>query len=129
MKFRLLFFILTATVSLSANDTDDRSAAVTHLSTLAKLTVDFMAAHDGRFPASFDELLAANKTADKSILISPLATDRTKPSYELLLAGKRLSQITNPSRTIQIRSLFTTKDGRRLVSCADGHVEFVTDKL
>ena len=128
MKLKLLLSILAVPVSLSANDTDDQRAAGWQIKNLAAITIAFANAHGNRFPASFDELLAATKTADKSILISPLATNRTKPSYELLLAGKRSDQIANPARTILIRSLVTTKDGKRVVSFVDGHVELVADE-
>ena len=79
-------------------------------------------------PKSFDELLAAQKTPDATLLVAPLATDKSKPSYELLLADKRLSSITNPAQTIAIRSLYTFKDGGYLAAFADGHVEILDGK-
>ncbi|HET6407474.1 MAG TPA: hypothetical protein VFG14_06300, partial [Chthoniobacteraceae bacterium] len=73
-------------------------------------------------------LLAAQKTPDPALLVAPLATDKSKPSYELLLPGKRISSITNPARTIAIRSLYTLKDGRRPAAFVDGHVEILDAK-
>ena len=114
--------------ALFTGEAADRKACMKQVSQLAALIGDFAESHNGSFPKSFDELLAAQKTPDATLLVAPLATDKSKPSYELLLANKRLSSITNPAQTIAIRSLYTFKDGGYLAAFADGHVEILDGK-
>jgi len=92
---------------------------------LASLNLSFAVAHEGHLAKTFDELLSAQKISDRSVLASPSARDKSKPSYELLLPGERLSNINNPARTIFIRPLDPLPNGGRYVAFADGHVEFV----
>jgi hypothetical protein len=114
--------------ALFTGEAADRKACMKQVSQLAALIGNFAESHNGSFPKSFDELLAAQKTPDATLLVAPLATDKSKPSYELLLADKRLSSITNPAQTIAIRSLYTFKDGGYLAAFADGHVEILDGK-
>ena len=116
--------LLLCVVSL-ADDTADRIASLNQLRQIGALSLSFANANNGRFPKAFDEFLAFQKTVDRSLFISPYAADKTKPSYEILLPGERLSRIDNPARAVFIRSLFRTVDGSALASFADGHVELI----
>ena len=119
--FTVVLFGFTAT--LWADEATDRKACIAQLRELSKQIHTYAGSHAGRFPESFDELLSAEKTLDQTSLVAPLASDKTKPSYELLLAGKERSRISDPVRTIAIRSLYTFKDGKHLAAFADGRIE------
>ena len=125
---KYLVAIALITNRVSADEAADGKASTEQLKQLAALVHTFAASHDGRLPKSFDELLTTQKTPDATLFVAPLAADKSKPSYELLLPGKRLSSITSPARTIAIRSLYTLKDGRHLAAFVDGHVEILDAK-
>lgn len=72
--------------------------------------------------------LSVQKIPDRSLLVAPLATDKSKSSYALLLPAKLIPSLANPDRTISIRSLYTLKDGRYLAAFADWRVEIVDAK-
>jgi prepilin-type processing-associated H-X9-DG protein len=125
LKYLFVTALFAFANRVSADESADRKACLSQLRELASLSLTFASSHDGRLPKSFDELLSARKTSDPSLVVSPLAADKSKPSYELLLPDKRLSGIADPARTISIRSLYTLKDGRRLAAFVDGHVEIL----
>jgi hypothetical protein len=128
LKYLVAIALIGFTSRVSADEAAARKACLEQLKQLAALVHTFAASHDGRLPQSFDELLTAQKTPDATLFVAPLATDKSKPSYELLLPGKRISSITSPARTIAIRSLYTLKDGRHLAAFVDGHVEILDAK-
>jgi prepilin-type processing-associated H-X9-DG protein len=119
-------FILAA--SVGADEITDQKTCLNQLRELASLNLSFAASHDGQLPKTLDELLSVQKTSDRSLFIAPLAADKSRPSYELLLPGERLSRIGNPARTISIRAVYSFKDGRRLAAFVDGHVEILDAK-
>src|SRR6478735_12231457 len=80
-----------------ADDDADRLASIKQLRQLGKLNIEYALANEGRFPKTFDELLAFDKRAERSLLIAPYATDKEKPSYELLRPGEKMSSIVNPA--------------------------------
>ena len=112
-------------VCARADDAKDRATSLKQLQRIGELTAPFTNANSGRFPKSFEELLAFHKISDRSLITSPLVTDKDKPSYEILIPGEKLSRIDNPSRSIFARSLFTTASGQKLAVFADGHVEIL----
>jgi len=103
----------------------DEKTCLNQLREISSLHTTFTGAHHGRLPKTFDELLSGQKTPDRSILLAPLATDKTKPSYELLLPAEKLAHIVNPSRTIIIRAHYVLKNGGTPVVFADGHAEIL----
>lgn len=130
LKYLVVMALIGFTSRVSADESADWKTCLAQLKQLSKLTIDFVSSHNGRYPNSFDELLSVQKTPDATILVAPFATDKSKPSYELVMPGKELSRIINPSRTVAIRPLYTVKDkeGRQLVAFADGHVSYLEEK-
>jgi hypothetical protein len=123
---RLLFPLLSATLLAGCSRTArQEKQALEQVHQLAALTMMFVT-HEARFPNDFEELLSATG-ADRAILVSPVQSDRSVPSYELLLPGKRLQEIREPARTVLIRSNYTIKHGARLFLFADGRVELFAD--
>lgn len=116
-----VYFIATA---VHADDRSERATSLTQLRTLGQLVSSYVTTNDGRFPKTLDELIASQKSADRSLLIAPMATDKSKPSYELTLPAERASQVVNPARTVLIRSRYKLADGQVPVLFVDGHVEF-----
>jgi hypothetical protein len=108
-----------------ADDGADRAASFKQLRQLAQLSSAFASGNGGRLPATFDELLAFHQISDRSVLVSPYAKQDEKPSYELLLPGKKLSGVTRPDRTVAIRSLYALPEGGRLGAFVDGHLEII----
>ena len=125
LKYLALPMVVIFCSRAVANESADRKACISQIKKLGELSVNFASANRGRLPKSFDELLSAQKTPEPSLLVAPPASDRRKPSFELLSPAEKLSGIVNPSRTIVIRSLYSLKDGRRLAAFADGHVEIL----
>jgi prepilin-type processing-associated H-X9-DG protein len=111
--------------SVRADDASNRATSLNQLKTLGRIVSSFIAAHNGRFPKTLDELIASDKSPDPSLLIAPMATDKTKPSYELLLPGEYLSKVSSPARTVLIRSRYKLADDRISVLFVDGHVELL----
>ena len=125
LKYLALIIVFIFCSRAVADESADRKACISQIRKLGELSVNFAAANRGRLPKSFDELLSAQKTPDRSLLVAPLAAEKGQPSYELLSPAEKLSGIGNPSRTVLIRSLYSLKDGRRLAAFADGHVEIL----
>ena len=124
----LVAVFLASNVAAPAEEAKDRAACLREIRELSMLTTEFAAAHEGRLPKSFEELLSAKKSPNQALPIASIVADKNKPSYELLLSGAKLSSIANPARTISIRSLYTLKDGKSLAAFVDGHVEILDAK-
>ena len=125
MKRRSLTFLGVAALGACTGPEVKEREAAAQFGQVARLVSEF-AIREQRLPRNFDELFAANGS-NRSLLISPLAADRSKPSYELLLPGTPISEIRSLSRVVVLRSLVTTKRGERLVGFLDGHSEWVAD--
>ena len=124
--FSILAFVLCLVVtSVRADDGSDRATALRQLRTLGSLFNKFQASHEGRFPKTLDELVTSAKWPDPALLIAPMARDKAKASYELVVSSERLSQVANPARTILVRSRYKLSDGRIPVLFVDGHVELL----
>jgi prepilin-type processing-associated H-X9-DG protein len=123
---RVIFPIVLCVVASTACGNQasvDRATCLKQLHTLRAAAMDFEAKHEGRFPKTLDELIAAEKL-DPSLLIAPMATDKTKRSYELVPPAERLSKIARPARAVLIRSLYKV-GGASYVVFVDGHVELL----
>jgi len=117
--------VLAVALGACTGPTDQERDAAAQFGQVAMLVSEF-AIRDQRLPRNFDELFAVSG-ANRSLLISSLATDQSKPSYELLLPGTPISEIRSLSRVVVLRSLVTTKRGERLVGFLDGHIEWIAD--
>src|SRR5687768_12559358 len=96
--------IITAVLCLlatavHADEQSERKASLDQLRTLGTLAVSFAASQGGSLPETLEQLVAAQKPPNPALLIAPLAPDKTKPSYELLLPGKKISSIISPAST------------------------------
>jgi hypothetical protein len=103
-----------------------RAECLSRMKFFAGAAGNFAASHRGRLPESLEALLAENGL-DKALLENPLADHPGEPGYEYLLPGEELSCILEPSRTVLLRSLHTTEDGRRFVALVDGSVQEFRD--
>lgn len=111
--------------AVHADEQSDGIGSLNQLRTLGKLAVSFAASHGGRLPETLEDVIASQKPPNPSLLIAPTAPDKSKPSYELLLAGKNISKIVDPSRTVLVRSRYKLVDGRVPALFVDGHVELL----
>lgn len=85
----------------------------------------YSAEHDGKIPAEFTALHPYSDSLDK-LLICPGATDRSNPSYQILLAGQKW----NDSAIWKEIAVTEQRGDHRFGYNAlygDGHVEFVRD--
>jgi prepilin-type processing-associated H-X9-DG protein len=105
----------------------DQTVSVRQLSDLSAAAMAYAAAHGNRFPTTLAVLLAASPRLPPGMAISPLASDKTAPSYEMVAPAQALQQISNPAHTPMMRSVFTTQDGKRIVAFCDGHIEIVSE--
>lgn len=135
LKYAILTALLFITACSRNDDAANQKICIQQMRKLESLGVEYAASHGGMYPKTFDELLSVQKIPDPTLLISPLAADKSKPSYELIFAGKKLISlpdglmpIRNPGKTILIRSLYTTKGGYRLAAFADGHIRETKDQ-
>jgi prepilin-type processing-associated H-X9-DG protein len=101
--------------------------SLNRLRDLSAAAMTYAASHGNRFPTTIPVLLAASPQLSPKTALSPLASDKTVPSYEMVAPAQPLQQISEPPRTPMIRSLFTTKDGKRIVAFCDGHIEIVAE--
>jgi hypothetical protein len=89
---------------------------------IANACSHYAADHDDHFPHTLTELVPVYIPEDKkSIFISPFATDKTKPSYTLLLPDAEETKAAD-AKTILIRCDYASKFGRSIVH-ADGLAE------
>jgi hypothetical protein len=77
-------------------------------------------------PATFAEFLGEDD-ASKRLLVSPLAKDPTKPSYQLFTPAAKLANVVDPTRTRLMQSTFRLPDGKRIVAFVDGLVALLDD--
>lgn len=90
----------------------------------------YAAAHDNTMPETLDQLnpyMSVTRPDKTSRLICSAAADQSKPSYEIVAPGKKLSAVADPSKTVFIREIQPNHNGRRAVGYMDGHVEMVRD--
>jgi hypothetical protein len=100
------------------------NASVMQIHDLSAAAMAYAAAN-GRLPATIAALLTASPSLSPGAATSPLASDKTVPSYEMVAPALPLQ--SHPSGTPMIRSLFTTRDGNRIVVFCDGHIEKVAE--
>lgn len=105
----------------------DRYKSETQIRELVSAAFGYAQSHDDNFPPSITALMAASPTLRPETAVSPLATDKRIPSYEMVAPAKPLGQILTESHTPMIRSLFTTMEGKRIVAFCDGHVELLSE--
>ena len=87
--------------------------------------ITFASENENRLPATLDDLkpYVGGEDALKKLLICPFQKASTTPCYEFLEAGKKLSELDDPSRTPIIREIQPHPSGSRSVCFADGHTE------
>ena len=88
--------------------------------------------HNNTMPQSLDQLdkylnVGATDKA-RTVLVCPIAEDKTKPSYEIVSPGKKLNAVDDPAKTVFLREIQPHQKGRRAVGYMDGHVEIVQDQ-
>jgi len=104
-----------------------RVESVNQMRDLSAAAMAYAATHGNSFPTTIPMLLAASPLLPPGPEISPLASDKTKPSYEMVAPAQPFSRVSDPARTPMIRSVFTTKNGERIIVFCDGHIETVSE--
>ncbi len=93
-------------------------------------SMTYAAAHDNTMPDTLDQLkpyLIGAQPDKYPALFCHAAADQSKPSYEIVAPGQKLSAVADPSKTIFVREIQPNHHGRRAVGYMDGHVEMVRD--
>ncbi len=135
LKYAILTALLFITACSCNDDAANQKICIEQIRKLALLGLEFAASYGGMYPKTFEELLSIQKAPERTLLIAPLTVDKNKPSYEIIFLGNMSRPIGNgkplmrdPSKTILIRSLYTTKGGYRLAAFADGHIGETKDQ-
>ncbi len=84
--------------------------------------------HDDLYPATLDALKGDFLKELDKVTTCPFDPEGKPGGYELLLAGKSASAITQPAKTPLLQAKFTDSAGLRTVVFVDGHVERVKDQ-
>lgn len=82
--------------------------------------------HDDFLPQSLDEI-RLNYIKDPQVFTSALAPNDSEPGFEFVTPGANLEKISNPSKTVIVRSRHKTNRGYRVVLYADSHVSSILE--
>lgn len=92
-------------------------------------SMQYATAHDNTMPETLDQLkpyLGGGKSEVASkMLTCPAVADPSRPSYEIVAPGKKLSAVADPAKTVFLRETQPHPNGLRAVGYMDGHVEIV----
>lgn len=112
----------------TAREQARRVACASNEKQLALACVIYAQDYDGLLPQSFDQLSKYGVTSDK-LLKCPSDPDAAGSSYELMLAGRKLNEIKEPSTTPLVTESPGNHHGRGSnVAYADGHVQWVAEQ-
>ena len=125
LRYSLAVSLALVTTDLVADEAADRKTSLAQIRELAALNHAHAMNNGGTFAKSLEEVFAANKKANRALLVAPGAKDKNAPSYELVTPGEKLSQVADPSRTVAIRGLYKLSGGGVPVAFVDGHVEIL----
>jgi hypothetical protein len=81
--------------------------------------------HDGNIPRTFDDLRPYTTNLDK-LLICPSAKDRSRPSYQIVLGGKKWNGDETIDTVVVTEPLSNHRFGRWALY-GDGHVSWVNE--
>jgi prepilin-type processing-associated H-X9-DG protein len=120
------FGLIIASTILPALNTPSekarRMACMNNLAQIGKAISLYSAEHDGLIPTELNDLRPYVGSLDK-LLICPSTKDRSRPSYQILLGGKKWNSPETIDAIVISESLANHRGGRNALY-GDGHVEF-----
>ena len=130
----LLTFIMAAVwvpAMASARTAAYDAMCLNNVKQIMVTSMTYATAHDNTMPDTLDQLkpYLGNIPPDKNpLLLCHAAADQSKPSYEIVAPGQKLTTVADSSKTVFVREIQPNHNGRRAVGFMDGHVDMVRDK-
>lgn len=115
-----IFAAIALPAFVNARQAAQGAACCSNMKMLAMECLAYANDHDGRLPNSLDELDQSDR------LQCPAKRTTPGPCYKLVLAGAKLSEITDPGETPMIVEPALSHRRGSNVAYADGHVAFST---